>query len=1369
MKKVNFEAGERVDAPDANALSEVVHEELNRLMSLILLESGLKNNSSSDSYQANAVNVDGLIPVSLGEHIPVRTFLSTEQAYAIQVGPMPSSSLKGGVITGDATEEPLVDLSHLADEVAGTVNWLCARVIFKAGKKENRARWRSDLNPPREEVYRANTRKVPVFDARMFSTATLPTPEDGWFKIAKVTRTTSSDNDLRRFRFEDQRLLLLEGGFPSQYDVANSTGSDAFYSETADPSVGIYGDGITQNIQNSAVRIAYSVDSRKTVILPSAVDETAKQAYSALFALFESSARSGYYDSPEIMRSAVVALSKLKSNVAGAEVVDSVDSLGDFVREVARLISEVRFGSDNIPSLASRGTYASEKPLSNRALSWRRGSSVSGNNSLATANAQAILSATIDSASNEALPEALFNHDVGLSSLLFMATCIIRPLYNENQFLRHSQSAKFVGFARSGHTSMTDNFFGGGKFSKEESNYRKNGGLLVRGGHINETQGAEIIPCIENIIGTAQRGDLPDGNFSNYVIDGNGAVVRKHSSGVVFPWVSASAERSNVSLTVENLNFTDLSSFFSVEQFIEDNPLATRLEYTTADGQFNLDGGMIHIAEGGLTFNGCTFITFHGGDGSYSDSGDVRARDLHSDMIRSKSTTLTDYFLNIAISQGAFSEVVRFSDCTFLRQSRRADNNTPQGAMIRTNIGDGGVESADSAVVFDGCTFADFDFDPNSREIRYITDNPTTSPMIKLEGASNRVSFVDCSFNSGTGADNVLMRSSMTNCRFSNSNRPIASTRSVHSSPTGIALYLLPLADGAVLIENDAENDLGSSFSSVGTSHSVTSLSERMSLIPRGDSAQADGPHFAIAEAFTVGPKDTLSDGEQFSEFSTHAELPDYTRKHHALSNLPMFSKVTFNGTQRRFNALFDDLHLIRFRRGSNSDFALSANDAENTDSNKAILSARSFLKESGTLTHTPTLIDEVSSYGSSLAENRSIYLSHVDMSQTMKDLITIHDTDAPRIVSEARAPSTLKGNVKSPTFGFDIPDVYDASIQRAKRGWLSERPDEPSSKNVPSNPPNFEALTGLPVAYNNGVAIPTPFEYQINTQQNNNSLAVDSFEGSVFQSSAVLLGTPSDQADCGERLSFDGVNRRTVTHLRVSGAITFSHGSGADLFFARFALGSGDTYFSGMRFGIAHRVGSRYGSPFQSDNSGNQKTALLLNDAFDDDSGVLGISLLDDGFKSPIGLDAVSENVVASNIGRNLFTHRAKYGSPCLMTRRDGDLKSEGIGEMLSLISSSARVRIGRVTEPTEVLSTRLELIPIGFRSATSFVFRYTHILVGGGEISGLVKHDTAHAPTYTTNELIKGGANVNVSDLTSDHGSTQIEFSLDFALNSL
>ena len=201
MKKVNFEPNERVDAPDANAIGDVASEHVDRLGVSLVEQSNRHLDDEQRIAQPN-IGSGANAPLVFG-HFTVRTFSAETQPFSLLITEVPrlffESEATGdlGALGGVNVESPLLDLSDFSNLNAGMSFFIYGRIKEVAGVKENRARWRADLNPPREEVYLANTRRLPYFDARA-SSSLLPSSE-GWFKIAKVTRTDFTGSSLRCF------------------------------------------------------------------------------------------------------------------------------------------------------------------------------------------------------------------------------------------------------------------------------------------------------------------------------------------------------------------------------------------------------------------------------------------------------------------------------------------------------------------------------------------------------------------------------------------------------------------------------------------------------------------------------------------------------------------------------------------------------------------------------------------------------------------------------------------------------------------------------------------------------------------------------------------------------------------------------------------------------------------------------------------------------------------------------------------------------------------------------------------------------------------------------------------------------------------
>ena len=476
MKKVNFEAGERVDAPDANALSDVVHEELNRLISHMVLSSGYVNPNVSGSFSHNYTDLgddwsmESLRAITFGHDFQITTQpASGAGRYQITVSIADAAIINGGNFVGDSPETPSVDLSSFANEASGQYTYLMGRVKYKAGVAENRARWRSDLNPPREEIYRANTRRIPVFDARLYGEAELPPASDGWFKIAKITRTPETTNDLRRFKFEDLRFIPTEGGHPIQrVSAPNAEVGHKGLMKEISPSLGMFGRGIYQQIGGSDVLVAAAVKyfeamPAKQVSKANVAHDIVSSNYNDALNLAVSAQM---YRASDIVAQLQTVLRNGYQSDTGS--LPSMDTFGDFILELTRVLNEVKYGRD---------LFGGEDPdslnvsgmRSKRTLSWRKDI---GRTSLAANNTDYVVGFAVDSACNELMPAEAFVTSKGVSPTLFLARYLLNVKRLAEGTLNPSHHSVFTGFMGESQYRASDAAFGGTAINKGSPTFR---------------------------------------------------------------------------------------------------------------------------------------------------------------------------------------------------------------------------------------------------------------------------------------------------------------------------------------------------------------------------------------------------------------------------------------------------------------------------------------------------------------------------------------------------------------------------------------------------------------------------------------------------------------------------------------------------------------------------------------------------------------------------------------------------------------------------------------------------------------------------------------------------------------------------------
>lgn len=200
QSKLRFVQNQRVDLPDA----ERIHDEA---------DAGLREhgrvlaNTAEPGLTLSAVNSAPKAMILSGWTVRVNP--ASDQQLLITPGVAICAQVIDGVesfgqVTVAAAERLLVMSGGL--ETKG----LWARFIYLAGTSENRARWRPDFSPAREQVFIHTTAYLADCELSLShgGADTPPTANAGWFKIAEVDY---GDGAVVAADIVDRRSLFFEG------------------------------------------------------------------------------------------------------------------------------------------------------------------------------------------------------------------------------------------------------------------------------------------------------------------------------------------------------------------------------------------------------------------------------------------------------------------------------------------------------------------------------------------------------------------------------------------------------------------------------------------------------------------------------------------------------------------------------------------------------------------------------------------------------------------------------------------------------------------------------------------------------------------------------------------------------------------------------------------------------------------------------------------------------------------------------------------------------------------------------------------------------------------------------------------------------
>ena len=1364
MKLVNFEAGERVDAPDANALSDVVQGELTRIMShLTMAESffdvlGESPISFPDLGVSSKLIPDPWASISFGYDYPITTNPASSQPYIITVGISPSGVVKGGMFIGDSVENPSVNLGDLANETVGTVAFLYGRVKYKAGESRNRARWRSDLNPPREEVYLAKTRRIPAFDAIVKLQSEVP-PEhtDGWFKIAKITRTNATTNDLRRFRFEDQRLMLLEGGYVSQRqnNLKETDERLTNINRELGYTLGQYGNsGIIQTIGSDDIVIADGWN--RVDILPSKNEQQKQTDLTNLFQSYATSLSNSAllgdagqvaYIYDKVKRETVLGL----GTNTGLPLIENV---GAFYLELQRILNQLQYGQDSYVGLDT-ADLAQDNTPSKRGYGWRTNHTLS---SLASATNLWVVGFTLDSASNESFPEQLFKVPATVPTSMLMLLHIFKPMLREEGKISAHQGIVWTGHRAGTQMTLRDRDFGGTANDKANTTLRQNGGLIVKGGNLS---GDNPIRSIESLLynTTSELNSSPTN--INRTLYANNAVLRRYGQGTAFAWCEGGTNGNKATLEINDLVITDLMPSFSLDEFFTNSSETGTIninylgntpvlsEMTSINHQ---NGSLATISGGNITFKNCTFIMFHS-----TVSTVVGTHDEFPNGI----STRGGVSIRLQSDRKSLNAPVRFEGCKFLRNSHSAEDGTSPHSIVSIYTDDGSdlmiTNSMRERVIFDNCLFSDFNAyreTVSDTPVMNITNTGTSLVGIE-ENVSRYAKFKDCSFSHQSVFHEVIVDNCAIVASNNNNYNYLLSHRTRMGNPSS--------SDRTGLRVNFDEDKGGSTngnrhISSADTILSQESFAMTNYLLPTGNKGSVD------------------TTGKIVSMYATQREYDDQNRNDTNVNMLGSAladsrreaSVLPHKSSYLNTDGQTDTVSVVMFNhRGDHQDDSSYLNMSDIGYSDVAI-KAKSYTRFDRTLS--PILSDRVKLNGGNASETATAELYHTEPSGVnASSSEQFSNKSNGFILHGGRIPFTMSGNEERfPTNPINNTNSANLFLGYAKRGFSVERPRAQAGF-AEANKSNYHPWTGD--SYGTA-GRPTAFDvsndiykstYSESGSQNAFNFRPYAFDGAVLQASSVLLSTPQEQSVDPLSHKLAGVNKLNSDAMTISGCLLIT-GTSTSATHIRCTYGNGDMEY----------VSRRDQRPVESEVYDGQARDGQLSSTFVstnmkefETKRLVGIVLFSESYSETDESQYLSP-FIATSLGKGLLLYRG--GGKSLYKAMAGasavglDLIGEQFYEAWSSCSLPSFSH-ATSTQTNRCVSIKLDLVPVESVEQAGFVYLIlaTKVLTDGSVASGFITDNARGAYADSLYSDSPNGFDLTDPDTlgsNSFQGSMGIEF---------
>jgi hypothetical protein len=1173
MKKVNFEPNERVDAPDANAIGDVASEHVDRLGHVLINQ--VSRQLDDDQRTALPVAGTSTAPPLVFGHFTVRTYPAESQPYAILITEVPRlffvSEATGelGALGGLNVEAPVIDLNDFSSLAAGEVFFIYGRIRQIAGVKENRARWRADLNPPREEVYLANTRRLPYFDARASSSA-LPVAE-GWFKIARVTRTASSAQNLLAFSFAHIYTGAFSGAAGIRTDFSEALGGSLIEHS----SVPVFGKGITQTISGNETLIAPSVTS---LALPITALDLIAHSYSRALATAQGAHSTAYLNAlaqgtdeslalaaKEIKDLATKSLSDylLINGGIDSDFDSSHSSLGAYINRLTALVKSMQLGVPLSPSATDDvedvAISAWNTPLFAHAEL--------GNISLRSLHSAVSVGLHRDAPAEEYLYSAAAAN--GLDAHTFMARLVFRLKTDFQAALSAARTIRLTGFIRQPTRQLDQRYFGGAVGGKSSTTLPRFGGIAVRGKTPDQIPNIQMLASRLSADESLNARD--DAHHRNLL--GEGAFIRKSSgTGACFAWTSsgygsslAGRDDNAYSLTVDSLNATDFNLAYE-RGFIDAVSDNTKIAFDplrhAACRQYAGEHGVLYIAAGGLTWSNSEFWMFRNPTARETDENTIVLETADDDGTSSFKVPYAGEFIEIVLPPGhAATKPVIFKDCSFFRNGSADYNDAlALAAMIRIRSADD--EPVNQArVIFESCSFIDFEAintqvaaDKSIGFQRSQAQASRPSFFRFDQAAEAHVEFRSCLF-----AANVnLSKAQYSDCSFSE-NATVRYTAHGQSIVMGLPEPLT--------IES---RHLGESIES-----------ENLKLIPTGaglaqaGSPSADGTEHLLTHIGSHAANHSSNSNNTYYNELGRAEA--FTA--HPLGAPEAFYKattiVTGGYTRHAYTADQDSLHVVKVEQ-QNTDTDLQTK--------RAALQASGFVRVSKDEDRSlipllgSSVEQDVSSVWDGVAggvkQVGSVNLHHGiksrSTSEMLRDPSGTYNYAAPyRLPAtnvQNKRPNDNRVKARSQFYVRTSHDLRDENGLVVENSLgIDDSMNRSGSRGVLRDPLFNGPMSGANYASNgdlvtiNNVQVPT-FMHEAD-------------ERSYVQASTVYLGTPSDESSLPSgRSYFDALSRRTATHMRLTHAIVYDPGmsknsQSGDLettnfsYYVQAATGSGHTY----------------------------------------------------------------------------------------------------------------------------------------------------------------------------------------------------------------
>jgi hypothetical protein len=1107
MKKVNFEPNERVDAPDANAIGDVAAEYIDTLGAML---SNINAAELTDDQRARAIAGYGApTPEVLGD-FTIATFAAETQPYSVQVTSVPACFVpseyhgKMGRVAGQNVESPLLDLTAFSQLPAGSSFIIYGRIKDVAGQKENRARWRADLNPPREEIYLANTRRLPRFEA--VATADELPVADGWFKIAKLTRTSATANNLTRFTFQHLYCAALSGLAGTKFNF-----TDGVDSLLVTSSVPVFGSGITQVSGATTISIAPAVS---TLTMPITIADYAVHALATNKGLSLSSLLQTMHSTSASLSTRQTATKSFQTlelsadlkDQSNAESLNNVKSLPDLLSKLIKLVKSMQLG---LPLRDDRtNTATATDGLGFWSLPTFSHATL-GNISLRSLHRDIAVGFDKDAPCEELLPESAFKS--GMAASMFMSRYAYRARNPLSTALSTARGVTFTGFVRQQARRLDPVYFGGVGQKGLVGSLARHGGLPVVG------MSPASIPVVEALAGEPFDSSRNEGLHRH--LNGNGVFLRKvDGSGAIFCWASAPIASASDTLaggrrlSVSQLNMTDLPPSFNLTDGLARETSDT---HALTLSQETLSKGVMYVAAGGLSFKDSEFWMFQDSANLGADSDTVT---LSFDTGAGAATRQAPYagnFIEIVLSDDRNADLpIVFDGCSFFRN---ANTSAPMIRVRRMS----GAPVSNARLVFKDCLFVDFDLYNNQADVpsfRRAPADAARSSLVSFDSASvsMKVSFDGCAFSCNMN----FIASSQESCSFGDTST--ATYRSLYAAPNED----LALADGY-------------NFSAQTRAHLASA--ELVELIPAGLTSELLDSE-AVARLRASGGTWGL-DSDNIFTFYEPADNSDYDA-HPFDSQEGFLSHVGGDyGSIYTTGSNLLPLQVIKAEQG-----AANGGEPSAETLGRAAIEARSFVRHTSR-DDDRSLLPLVGAGVDLDADDNPVVggvkLHHGARSESIAKIM-FDPSVQQRYAYPLRLPATLHNNRRTGSLSslhsqLGISEKLAQGDLRAEHGLVVE------STLLKGEEYNARGAKGIfkDVLFNGAGAGDNYADNGTKTMTANGILSDttlgESDERSFVSASVVYMGSPNDSSTLPVgRHYFEAASRRTVTHLRVMNTLIY-------------------------------------------------------------------------------------------------------------------------------------------------------------------------------------------------------------------------------------